>query len=64
LPSDLAGLMSEEPLAPTVPNAVDDGLRDAEVKALVADGVLTNDWRGPGNAIAISEHELEALCTF
>jgi hypothetical protein len=56
--------MSEEPLAPTVPNAVDDGLRDAEVKALVADGVLTNDWRGPGNAIAISEHELEALCTF
>jgi hypothetical protein len=35
-----------------------------EARALVADRVLTNDWRGPGDAIAISAHELEALCAF
>jgi hypothetical protein len=40
------------------------GLRHSEVRALVADRVLTNDWRGNGDAIAINEHEQHALCDF
>ena len=40
------------------------GLKHAEVRALVADGVLTNDWRGHGDAIAINEHQQHALCDF
>jgi hypothetical protein len=34
------------------------------VRALVADGVLTNDWRGAGDAIAINEDEQYALRDF
>jgi hypothetical protein len=49
---------------PDSPNAAINGLRYAEVRALVADGVMTNDWRGPGDAIAINEHEKNALREF
>jgi hypothetical protein len=51
---------------PDSPKAVNNGLKHAEVRALVADGVLINDWRGHGDAIAINEHEHEqhALCDF
>jgi hypothetical protein len=40
-----------------------DGLKHSEVRALVADRVLTNDWRRSGDAIAINEHALCDLCS-
>ena len=40
------------------------GLRYAEVRALVDDGILTNDWRGGGAGVAVLGHELEALRAF
>jgi hypothetical protein len=46
------------------PNRINNGLKHSEVRALVADGVLANDWRGDGDAIAILEHEQHALCDF
>jgi hypothetical protein len=35
-----------------------------EVRALVEDGVLHNDWIGPGAAIAVLDHEQAAICEF
>jgi hypothetical protein len=46
------------------PGRVHGGMRHSEVKALVADGVLANDWRGLGDAIAITADQQQALCDF
>jgi hypothetical protein len=40
------------------------GLRYAEVRDLVADGVIHNNWIGPGAAIAVLDHEQAAICEF
>jgi hypothetical protein len=40
------------------------GLTWPEVRDLVADAVLTNDWIGPGLAIAVLDHEQAAVCEF
>ena len=49
---------------PDSPKAVNNGLRHADVRELVADGVLINDWRGHGDAIAINDGEQHALLDF
>jgi hypothetical protein len=39
-------------------------LKYRQVRDLVHDGVLTNDWRGQGTAIAIRADEHQALSDF
>ena len=46
------------------PNRLAGGLGYQDVRALVADGVLTNNWRGPGYGIAIDRPELRELGDF
>ena len=46
------------------PNRLAGGLGYQDVRALVADGVLTNNWRGPGYGIAIDRPELQELGDF
>ena len=40
------------------------GLTWPEAKALVGDGVVDNDWIGPGLAIAIAGDDHRAICAF
>jgi hypothetical protein len=46
------------------PGRVNGGRKHSEVRALVADGVLANDWRALGDAIAITANQQHALCDF
>jgi hypothetical protein len=40
------------------------GLTWPEARALIDDGVVDNDWIGPGAAIAVLDHEQAAACKF
>jgi hypothetical protein len=40
------------------------GLTWPEVRGLVEDGMIRNDWIGPGAAIAVLDHEQSAVCEF
>jgi hypothetical protein len=40
------------------------GLTWSEVRALIDDDVIANDWVGGGAAIAVTEHEQRAVCEF
>jgi hypothetical protein len=40
------------------------GLTYAEVVALIEDGVLKNDWVGPGLAVAVKGDAHRAVCDF
>jgi hypothetical protein len=40
------------------------GLSWPEVRDLIADGVIHNDWIGPGAAIAVLDYEQSAICKF
>jgi hypothetical protein len=49
---------------PDRPKAVVNGLTHADARALVAEGVVKNDWRGRGDVIAISAEDIAALAAF
>jgi hypothetical protein len=40
------------------------GLTWSEAKALVEDGVIYNDWIGPGAAVAVLDDDQRAICDF
>ena len=40
------------------------GLTYQEVVALIEDGVLKNDWVGPGLAVAVKGDDHRAICAF
>lgn len=40
------------------------GLTWPEAKALIDDGVVDNDWIGPGLAVAVKGDEQRAICDF
>jgi len=46
------------------PGRINGGLKHSQIQALVVDGVLANDWRGLGDAIAIRADERHALREF
>jgi hypothetical protein len=40
------------------------GLTWSETKALIDDGVVNNDWIGPGLAVAVNGNDHRAICAF
>jgi hypothetical protein len=40
------------------------GLTWSETKALIEDGVVSNDWIGPGLAVAVEGDDHRAICVF